>query len=373
MTILTHLIEKIKASDNNCLTYADFMQEVLYHPTYGYYMKDTKKVGKEGDFYTSSNVSNVFGKLFARHFYKVFQQKKLPPFIYEIGGGTGRFAKQLLEELKEIDVSFYNGLTYCMIETSKYHISEQKKLLPTDANVVYKSSLNECESIEGIVFSNELYDAFPVHVIEKRERVVNEVHITTNSKNEMMEVLFPLENQPIIDYLNKFSIELSENQRFEVPLSMVKHLAFVAEKVKKGLIYTIDYGYTLEEWLSPELMDGSLRGYYKHEMIRNPLLHVGEMDLTTHIHLYALEQVGTELNLQHCFTKKQGEFLLAAGILNFLQENYDTNPFSEKSKQNRAIRSLVMESGLSKGFTVVVQSKNCEMDWKVILEETPKF
>lgn len=370
MTIFTYLKEKMKTSHNHCLTYAKFMETALYHPTYGYYMKDRKKVGKEGDFYTSSNVSDVFGKIFAKHFYQVFQTTNLPLFIYEIGGGTGRFAKQLLEEIKEIDASFYKEMTYVMIETSDYHIYEQKKIIPMDANVVYKSSLTECESINGIVFSNELYDAFPVHVIQSKNGEVHELFVSLNEKDELMEVSFPLANEQIKDYLNKYSIELKKHERFEIPLAMLEHLALVNAKIKKGLLYTIDYGYTLEDWQSPELMEGSLRGYYKHELIRDPLLYAGDMDLTTHIHLYALEQFGEDLGLQHCFTKKQGEFLLAAGILNLLQENYDPNPFSEKSKQNRAIRSLIMDSGLSKGFTVVVQEKGITVDWDSILEKT---
>ena len=369
MTIYTHIKEKISASSNNCLTYADFIQIALYHPTYGYYMKDRKKVGKEGDFYTSSNVSNVFGKIFARHFYQVYQTTNFSPVIYEMGGGTGRFAKQLLEEIKEIDVTFYKELAYVMIETSAYHISEQKKLIPSDANVIYKSSLSECESINGIVFSNELYDAFPVHVVQMKNGEVHELFVSMNEKDDLIEVSYPLTNEQIKEYINEYSIELKENQRFEIPLAMLEHLALVNSTMEQGLLYTIDYGYTLDDWRSPELVEGSLRGYYKHELIRDPLLYAGDMDLTTHIHLYALEQFGKQLGLQPCFTKKQGEFLLAAGILNLLQENYDPNPFSEKSKQNRAIRSLIMDSGLSKGFTVVVQEKNCIVDWNSILEK----
>ena len=372
MTILTHLKEQMIASRNNSLTYADFMQIALYHTTYGYYMKDRKKVGKEGDFYTSSNVSNVFGKIFARHFYQVFQTTNLSPLIYEMGGGTGRFAKQLLEELKEIDLAFYKELTYVMIETSAYHISEQKKIIPSDANIVYKASLSECQSINGIIFSNELYDALPVHVVQKKNGEVHELFVSMNEKDELIEVSFPLANEQIKEYINKYSLKLKENQRFEIPLAMLKHLALVNSTMDKGLLYTIDYGYTFDDWQSTELVEGSLRGYYKHELIRDPLLYAGDMDLTTHIHLYALEQFGEELGLQHCFTKKQGEFLLAAGILNLLQENYDPNPFSEKSKQNRAVRSLIMDSGLSKGFTVVVQEKNCNVDWDSILEK-PAF
>ena len=372
MTILSHLKQKMLTNRNKCLSYAEFMQEALYHPNYGYYMKDRKKVGTEGDFYTSSNVSDVYGKIFAKHFYRVLRQTDLPPVIYEMGGGTGRFARQLLEEIREIDASFYKELTYVMIETSSYHISEQKKQIPKDAHVIYKSSIEDIGLMEGIVFSNEFYDAFPVHVVEKKDGVIHELFISFNEQEKLEEVSFPLENKNIEAFLNKFSIELNENQRFEVPLAMVDHLMLVSKTIEKGLLYTIDYGYTKDEWQSPELMEGSLRGYYKHELIRDPLLNIGEMDLTTHIHLYALEGLGEEWDLKHCFTKKQGEFLLDAGILDLLQENYDPNPFSEKSKQNRAVRSLIMDSGLSKGFTVVVQEKNCNVDWDSILEK-PAF
>src|SRR5690606_5195078 len=113
----------------------------------------------------------------------------------------------------------------------------------------------------------------------------------------------------------------------------------------------------------PARQKGSLRGYYKHQLMDNPLEHPGDMDLTTHIHFDTLISMGEKHGFEFVTKFRQDEFLLAAGILTFLQDNFDSNPFSEISKQNRAIRSLIMDGGMSSAFHVLIQQKNVEIKW----------
>ena len=111
--------------------------------------------------------------------------------------------------------------------------------------------------------------------------------------------------------------------------------------------------------MEPQEAKGSLRGYYQHQMIDNVLQHPGEMDITTHIHFDWLIQKGEQAELEFHSKLRQDEFLLKAGILKELENHYDPNPFSEVSKRNRAIRSLIMPSGMSSFFHLVIQQKGC--------------
>ncbi|WP_329955802.1 class I SAM-dependent methyltransferase [Calidifontibacillus erzurumensis] len=357
---LKHVIENSK---NGNISYSEYMGIVLYDKELGYYMKHKQKIGKEGDFYTNSNVHSVFGKVLARIFIRLVQLKKIHPVICEIGAGTGRLANFILEEWKKVDPDSFKQLKYIIVEISPYHREEQRKVIRSFEKVQQFSSLTEMVNhlgkFNGIILANELFDAFPVDVVQKVNGEMVEVRITFEN-NQLVETFVPCKNEEIFNWLEQNGIVLTNGQRMEIPLNMDHWLEETNAWLEKGIMFTIDYGYTKEEWMHPIHREGSLRGYYKHQIIKNPLSYPGDMDLTTHIHLDALIQKGEQVGLKLLGMLNQREFLLKGGILNYLQENSDPNPFSEISRQNRAIRSLIMDDGISSSFTVLIQSKNAD-------------
>lgn len=350
------ILEKIKQAPDQQISYAEFIELALYHPTMGYYMRNEVKIGKSGDFITTSNVSDIFGSLFAKWFLKQVKENKIAPSVCEIGAGNGRFAKSFLDSwLKMTDIP----LTYYIAETSPFHRQLQQEILPIGENVFQVDQLTELKPFDGLIISNELFDALPVHVIEKHDGQLFEVMVGWNEKG-FIEQNVPLSNLSIQAYLDAQKLTLVENQRLEIPLQMESMLKTISDSIGKGLIVSIDYGYTNEEWHDPARKSGSLRGYHKHQMISNVLLHPGEMDITHHIHFDALIQIGEKLGLAFLLKNRQDDFLVAAGLLQELEENYDPNPFSERSKRNRAIRSLVMP-GMSSFFHIVIQQKGIKI------------
>lgn len=360
---MSSFIEKeILLAEDKKISYAKYMELALYHPRYGYYMKENVKVGKQGDFYTSSNIHRVFAKVFVPIFIDICEKENLPFLICEIGGGTGQFARDLLEDWRNTYPETFSSLHYIIVEASPFHRSCQKEQLKDFANVKYfedsKELFEAFPHFEGIVFSNELFDAFPVHVVQYIDRQLFELFVSVNETGDLIEIKELCSNEALKKWLEMYGPTLTNNQRIEVPLMMTNWLKTFTSSLNRAAIFTIDYGYTKKEWSNPEHRDGSLRGYYQHRLIENPLLYPGEMDLTTHIHLDAVQEIGNEVGLETVFTLKQDQFLLKANILHFLQDNYDPNPFSEKSKQNRAIRTLISGDSMSRAFDVIVQSKN---------------
>jgi SAM-dependent MidA family methyltransferase len=351
------IIEKIKQAPHHRISYAEFIELALYHPTLGYYMRNQVKIGKSGDFITTSNVSDIFGSIFSKWFLKQVKENNIAPAVCEIGAGNGRFAKAFLDSWCRItDIP----LTYFIVETSPYHRQLQQEILPIGKNVIQVNEFLELQPFDGLIISNELFDALPVHVIEMRNGVLMEVMVGWNEE-QFIEHCVPLVNPTILAYIDEQKIILVENQRIEIPLQMESMLKTISTSIGKGLIVTIDYGYTADEWKDPARKSGSLRGYHKHQMINDILIHPGEMDITHHIHLDSLIRIGEKLGLAFLLKKRQDEFLLAAGILQELQENFDSNPFSEKSKRNRAIRSLVMP-GMSSFFHIIIQQKGIHLN-----------
>ncbi|HAQ08368.1 MAG TPA: SAM-dependent methyltransferase, partial [Bacillus bacterium] len=279
----------------------------------------------------------------------------LPAVVCELGAGNGRFARAFVQGWNEV---CDKTLKYYIVEESPYHKELQRQELSGLENVefVYAETFAHSGMSEGLVFSNELFDAFPVHVIEKSESILKEVFIAYENER-FIERLLPLENDKIMQFLDEQELTLMHGQRIEIPLSMEPFIKSISEKLAKGLMITVDYGYSNSDWMAPSRRKGSLRGYYQHQMYHDVLQYPGDMDITSHVHFDALISQGEKYGLQFLKKKRQDEFLLEIGILNELADHHDTNPFSEASKRNRAIRSLIMPGGISQAFDVIIQGK----------------
>jgi SAM-dependent MidA family methyltransferase len=351
--MITYLKSLISNSPTNLISYAEYIEAVLYHSEYGYYMKNKQKIGSQGDFITTSNISDIYGRIVAKWFASICKKYNLEPNFCEIGAGNGRFAHAFLQEWEH---SIKAPINYIIVESSPYHQKLQNELIPPQHNVIQVNKLDELEPFKGMVFSNELFDALPVHVIEKENGQLYEVMV--GIKNETLyEEKVLLTNPAIHFFLEESMLELKDKQRIEVPLLMEGMVQDISKVLTKGLVVTADYGYTKEDWMHPSRMKGSLRGYYQHQMIDDVLKYPGEMDITTHIHFDWLIQKGEQVKLVFYSKLRQDEFLLKAGILKELENHYDPNPFSEVAKRNRAIRSLIMPSGISSFFHLIIQQK----------------
>ncbi|HET7579789.1 MAG TPA: SAM-dependent methyltransferase [Bacillales bacterium] len=360
--ILRNLIEK--QSDQR-IDYEQYMHTVLYHPEEGYYQKPSVKIGKTGDFYTSPSVHPVFGRTLARFFMKLIKAENLPSVICEVGAGDGQLAKAVLEEWKKYAPDSYSDLTYIAVEESAYHRKEQEKHLSSERSFVQYESLDQLQAempvFSGILFFNELLDAMPVRVVQEKKDQLCEVKITLDEVGELTEVLEPCQDSRILNWMDTYGFPLQPGQRVEIPLAMTRWLEKTTEWLERGVMITIDYGYTEKEWVHPGRREGSLRGYLRHQLMKNPLDYPGEMDLTSHIHVDAVRKIAEAKGMEPLFIMTQREFLLKTGILDFLRPLSDSSdPFSGDDRQNRAIRSLVADTSLGHAFYVMAQGRGLE-------------
>jgi len=347
------ILQTIRSRQEPFITYAEYMSFALYDEKEGYYMVNRDKVGKSGDFLTTPTTSSIFAEIIAKYFLSYVRQSLIPPTFYEIGGGTGNFAKAFLESVKNLGQ--LKNIQYYSIEKSVYH---QRLIIEktNDFNVIVLDSIDDVNELNGFVFSNELFDAFPVHVIEKKDGKLFEV-VIAEEDGELYEQIIPLNNDDILHYLEKFSISMLEGQRIEVPLEAISYYERLTQKINLGCVMTIDYGYTFEELKQSSRKDGSLRGYKNHQMYRHVLQNPGEMDITYHVPFDALIQIGEKKGLTTIDFLRQDEFLLKIGILDELSNHSEKDPFSPISKRNRAVRSLIMPGSMSQFFHVLIQSK----------------
>ncbi|MDV7765206.1 class I SAM-dependent methyltransferase [Peribacillus sp. CSMR9] len=362
-----HLKELIASSPQKGISYHDYMDAVLYTPNIGYYVRQKKKIGSKGDFYTSGNVGDAFGRSLARWFVYLIKMCGVSPRIIEVGAGDGKLAYDILVFIKETEPLIWESLTYILVDGSPYHRKIQQERVGMFKQAVSAASLENWTNVNGIVFSNELFDALPVHVIEKYEGALVEIFVA-EKEGDLVEVREPLVNPDILAYLTDRAITLIEKQRYEVPLKMVQEYEKIVSRIESGILLTIDYGYTEREWKEPAHLQGSLRGYYQHEMIKDALMYPGDMDLTTHIHFDTLIGIGKRRGFFDQGLYIQNEFLLKTGILEELKDHKETDPFSETAKRNRAIRGLIFPGGYSEHFRVLLQSKNLAEEARILPE-----
>jgi SAM-dependent MidA family methyltransferase len=356
LAILLH--QQAQASDG--ISFADFMAQALYHPKYGYYMTSRDRIGKAGDYYTSSSVNALFGRLVARQLAQMAELLSSETFqIVEQGAGEGHLALDILDALAEEAPELYARLTYTLIELSQDNRQRQAKNLDAHTDKVSWSDENNWSITSGCFLSNELVDAFPVHVVEKHSGVLKEVFVVSQD-NTFIEEVRAATDPRLAEYFAWLDCAPVEGNRAEVNLAASDWIRQVGRRVEQGFVMTIDYGYPAKELYAPHRRLGTLMCYHRHQADDNPYDRVGEKDITAHIDFTALQKAGSEVGLETLSFSEQYRFLLGLG---FFEELVRLEAAATDEKEARALRltlkNLIMpEGGMGETFKVLVQGKN---------------
>lgn len=339
------IIETIKEK-NDFIPFDTFMRIALYDQDSGYYTKNKTKVGAQGDFYTSVSVSPVFGEVLSNKILTETVQNELPLVICELGAGTGMLAQVIQRELGD------KIEKYIAVESSPFH---RKQIEENAPGVEVLGSLDELTTFSGIIISNEFFDALPTKVAEFRNGCWNEVGVTV-VESELMYTSIPATGE-CLDCIHFMNLDAVEGMRIEVPLEMFNVYGTLCRKLVTGSILSIDYGVSGDEFLNPNRLEGSLRGFKDHQLVHNVLEYPGEMDITYNVPFDILSKYGELGGMKTINLMKQNKFLVENGILELLSEHQDSNPFSKESKRNRAIIQFISSESLSNYFYVLEQRK----------------
>ena len=346
----------IQETEDLFLPYDKYIEMALYDPEYGYYQRSKDKIGRNGDFYTSVSMSPIFGEFLGKWAGKKLSESNIPPVICELGGGTGKMAFDFLKGLESQNPELASEVIYYIIESSPYHRKMIRELAADDHRIRLLNSLKDMPTIEGFIFSNEFFDAFPVHVLVRENGQWKEAGITVENE-ELVETTRELRNPNISSYMEKWNVPEFIN-RLEVPYPMVNAYRQIVDKLEKGYLMTIDYGMDMEDFYIPARKNGTLRGFKNHQLVDSILESPGETDITSTINFSLLKEEGSIKKLKLEYWGGQQSFLLEEGLLDELVPHMDTDPFSPISRRNRQIRQLVLGDWISESFSVLVQSRN---------------
>jgi SAM-dependent MidA family methyltransferase len=341
------------------MTFEHFMSMALYDPEFGYYNTESGKIGRAGDFYTSSHLHPVFGAIMGRQIHEMWCLMGRPENfrIVEMGGGAGYFCKDLLDSLSYADkfADFFRALKYNIIERSPALRNKQQGLLSEfSGKIEWLSALSECGSITGCIFSNELLDAFPVHLV-RMEDTLKEIYLDFDEEKGLIEIAGDLSNQDILPYFRDFEIEIREGYTTEVNLRIRDWLREINEVLDRGFIFTIDYGYPAWDYYSEDRDRGTILCYHRHQINETPYLNIGQQDITAHVNYSALKKWGEDIGIKTAGFCGQGVFMVSLGI------DEDIKKIAEGPEdyvfEITRIKKLILPQGMGESHKVMVQYK----------------
>lgn len=359
----TELVEFLrrKIETTGGITFAEFMEQCLYHPEFGYYTSPRNRIGKEGDFFTSSNVHFLFGRLIARQLEQMWQLLGRGEFtVAEQGAGVGHLCLDILDALAEEFPEFYQTVNYRIAEISPDDQMRQASQLQrhVDAGRVTWCRLEDLQGMQGCFLSNELIDAFPVHRLDKQDGELQEIYVV-NSEKGFVEDVRPSNNPAVEAYFKLIGTMLLEGNRAEINLQALSWMETVSKLLHRGFVLTIDYGYPAEELFAPFRRNGTLLCYHKHQTNDNPYQRVGCQDITAHVDFTALQKIGERHGLASLYFGEQYRFLMGLGFLEALVALQMREADPQKAQALRlTLKNLVMpEGGMGDSFKVLVQGK----------------
>ncbi|MBD2411387.1 hypothetical protein FACHB389_29835 [Nostoc calcicola FACHB-389] len=387
----------ITTSPQQRITFAEFMDMALYHPEHGYYSSDAVKIGFQGgDFFTSPNLTSDFGELLAEQFLQMWEILGQPVTfsLVEMGAGQGLLALHILKYYQLHYPDFFAALEYLIIEKSPTLRQEQQQRLQ-DLPVRW-CNLEDIPSnaIAGCFFSNELVDALPVHQFTLETGELREIYVTTpqnltpqppslegkgesfsppligeglgeRSNFTFIEIPAEPSTPHLAEYFDLVGIDLAsgaypDGYRSEINLAALNWLSIVADRLQRGYVLTIDYGYPATRYYNPRRSQGTLQCYYQHRFHDNPYINIGRQDITAHVDFTALERWGDRCGLENVGFIQQGLFLMALGLGERISGiSYQKQPLSQLLQRRDALHQLLDPTGLG-GFGVLIQSKNLE-------------
>ncbi len=385
-SFVEHLSEWITAQSHQRITFAQYMDWVLYSSPGGYYSKGIG-VGPQGDFVTSPHLSHDFGELLAVQLAQMWQVLGGPESfaLVEMGAGQGLLAIDILRFLAQNFPDCYATVDYLIVEKSTgLRRSQRQRCQAANLDPLPRwldwDEIPE-DSLVGCCFSNELVDAFPVHRVEIQAGQLQEVYVQVQQPRGLgptgaidaadaadvatpfAETLGAPSTPELQAYFDALGIDLSsypDGYRTEVNLAARDWLETVASRLRRGYCLTVDYGYSADRYYLPSRSQGTLQAYTRHRHHSDPYIKVGDQDLTAHVNFTALEQWGEALGLQKLGFTQQALFLMALGLgdrLTALASNAtDLTAIQQAIQRREQLHQLMNPLGLG-GFGVLLQGK----------------
>jgi len=333
------------------LTFRDFMELVLYHPQFGYYATAANPVGKQGDYVTGPSLSPVFSYGLTRLFREFLRRTEGGPSTFvDVGAGDGGLIDAVAQQIEDKNARFVG------VDRSLDRVADSTPRFVRTIDEVPRDGSH-------LLFSNELFDAFPFARLVQRGKHLHELWVTERDGSlDWSEHEAP---PPYEDYFSERGIELADGQFADITREWELFYEDLARFLRCGLIVTIDYGFAQEKLFHPRIRRfGTAASYRSHRVHRDLLANAGEQDLTAHINFTDLQRAGERHGLRTLFFDSLAKFLLAIGVTEHELFMPVQEVAIESAEEGVALlqareeaRRLILPDGIGEDLRVLVQEK----------------
>lgn len=347
---LCELISSEIQRDGGWISFAKYMELVLYAPNLGYYSGGAAKLGKDGDFTTAPEITPLFGAALAHVAADLMAQSS--PQIMEFGAGTGKLARDILMELQAMGVEIER---YSIVELSGELRARQEEALREFPQVTWLDGFPDAFS--GVVVGNEVLDAMPVHLVVKTEQGWQERGVVLSGEN------FAFSDRPCDAALTAQITDASE-----LPVGYLTEVHPVAggfmhtlgnmlaaghrQSGRGGAALLIDYGFPAHEYYHVQRAQGTLMCHYRHHSHPDPFYLPGLQDVTAHVDFTAMARAAIDGGLELLGYTSQAAFLLDAGIGDLLLRTPPTDQL-RYLRQANAMQKLISPAEMGELFKVL--------------------
>ena len=326
------------------------MELALYDPRDGYYAGAAQRSGKAGDFYTSVDVSPLFGAMIAEQLAEMWRLLGSREFhLVEAGAGNGRLSRDILDAAAANHADFYRRLRVTLVERSASARAAHSETLGPHVTRLASSSSALPEDVDGAIVANELLDALPVRVIQMTDDGFREVAVDERD-GVFVEGLRPLPSHALTSSLP----EVEPGQRIEIGDEACLWMRSAAASLSRGFVMLFDYGYTKSADFFRTHPDGTLMAYRSHRASGDAWLEdPGTRDITAHVDFDAVRRVAEAHGLHMLGIVDQRHFLMSLGLVDRLDAGDDHRAV----RQRLAAHTLIMPAGLGDTMKAMVCAK----------------
>ena len=284
-----------------------YMQLCLMHPSYGYYLS-RDPLGREGDFITAPEVSQMFGELLGLWAASVWKAMGSPPLLrlIEIGPGRGTMMADALRALRVLP-PLYQALSIHLVEVNPVLRDKQNAALSGSRDITWHDSIDDVPDGPSVILANEYFDVLPIHQAVKGENGWHERTVEIDGDGKLA---FGVASEPI----PRFEVLLPASVR-TAPAGAVfewrpdAEIMKIASRVRdqEGAALIIDYGHLRSD------AGDTFQAIARHSFA-DPLKDPGQADVTAHVDFQALVRAAEDLGARVHGPVPQGDFLKRLGI-----------------------------------------------------------
>ena len=338
------------------MTFADFMETALFDPEDGYYTTRAT-LGFEGDYVTSADLGPAFGRSLARGVADLWTAMgKAPTWdLVEAGAGRGILMRDLLGALERERSDAARGARPAIVDVSP-RMRAQQSLALEGRDLRWASVAHNLAPIQGVLFANEVLDAFPVHILVRTAEGVREVFVAESGGTLVETLRAP--SSPDLRWRIPQSVPVGG--RWETSPAAEGWVASLAAALVSGYLVLIDYGGDEAELLRREGA-GTVRGFARHRLIADPLAEPGRHDLTASVDFTAIQRAAEGAGFRFAGSGRQRDVLIGLGVREAGARPSTPVEQLRDASHRSAIDTLLDPNGLG-AFEVVCFAKDAPTD-----------